>query len=80
MPRYFFDTRDNEITIQDDVGMELDNLKAVQIEASRGVADLAKDLLPGSIRRTVAIEVRDAANDPVLKAVLVFEVYMLVGD
>ena len=60
--------------------MELDNLKAVQIEASRGVADLAKDLLPGSIRRTVAIEVRDAANDPVLKAVLVFEVYMLVGD
>lgn len=47
MPRYFFDTRDNETFIPDDVGVEIATLDEVKLEASRSMADLAKDVSAG---------------------------------
>ena len=75
---YFFDTRDNEAFIEDDVGVELPDLEAVKVQAATSLAELARDVLPGSLRRDLAVEVRDE-RQPVLKAKLRFEAILLVA-
>jgi hypothetical protein len=75
--RYFFDTRDGAHFIRDDLGIDLDGLEAVRHEATRGLADLAKDALPGAMRRELSVEARDAADHPLLRAGLWFEVALL---
>jgi hypothetical protein len=77
MPRYYFDHRDGNSFISDDEGLEFDGIKAVRDEATRALAGIAKDELPGSVRREIAIEVRDEASRPVLRAALWFEVQTL---
>jgi hypothetical protein len=62
MPRYFFDTRDNGTFIEDDVGLEMSSLEEVKIEATRCLAEMARDVLPGSVRRDLAVEVRHGAT------------------
>jgi hypothetical protein len=74
MPLFFFDTRDNSNFIRDEIGLDLDGLDAVRDEATRGLADLARDALPGAIRRELAVEVRDYADQAVLRAALWLEV------
>lgn len=76
--RYFFDTRDNGTFIEDDVGIEFDDLAAVKAQAARSLAELALDVLPGSIKRVLSVEVRDVTR-PVLRDVLTFEAITLVG-
>jgi hypothetical protein len=73
---YFFDTRDNDEFVHDDVGVECSGLEAVKMEAARGLAELARDVLPGSSRRELAIEVRDDQG-PVLIARMTFEAIIL---
>jgi hypothetical protein len=73
MPRYYFDERDNEKFVIDDDGIEIDSLEHVKAEASRAMADFAKDVLPGSLVRVLAIEVRDNLG-PVLRVKLRFEI------
>jgi hypothetical protein len=69
---YFFDTRDNDTIIEDDVGVECGNLQAVKREAAVSLAELARDVLPGSIKRVLSVEVRSAFQ-PILTDVLTFE-------
>ena len=78
VPLYFFDTRDNDNFIEDDVGIELPDLEAVKAQAARSLAELARDVLPGSLQRDLAVEVRDE-RQPVLQAKLRFEAHLLVG-
>ena len=80
MPHYFFDTRDNSDLIRDETGLDLDGLEAARDEATRGLADLAKDTLPGAIRRELAVEVRDEGDHEVLRAALWFEVAVLAAS
>ena len=75
--RYFFDTRDGPHFIRDDIGIELEGIEAVRNEATRGLADLAKEALPGAIRRELAVEARDTADQALLRAGLWFEVAVL---
>jgi hypothetical protein len=70
--RYFFDTRDNGSFIEDDVGVELSSLKAAKELAAVSLAELARDVLPGSIKRVLSVEVRDVLR-PILEDVLTFE-------
>jgi hypothetical protein len=77
MPRYYFDTRDNGSVMADEVGLDLQDVEAARDEAVRGLADLARDVLPDSIRRMLSIEVKDAFKRPLLQTVLVFEVKYL---
>ena len=57
MPHYFFATRCNsEDFVRDEAGLELDNIEAARDEATRGLADLARDTLPGATRRELAID------------------------
>jgi hypothetical protein len=74
MARYFFDTRDGADFVRDEEGLELDGLEAAREEATRGLTDLAKEVLPGATRRELAVEVRDQDNHALLKAALQFEV------
>jgi hypothetical protein len=78
VPLYFFDTRDNDIFIEDDAGVELPDLEAVKDQAAVSLAELAQDVLPGSLKRDLAVEVRDESQ-PVLKAKLRFEAILLVA-
>jgi hypothetical protein len=77
MALYFFDTRDNDHFIEDDVGVELSDLDAVKYQAGLALAELARDVLPGSLKRHLAVEVRDQRQD-VMSARLMFEAIVLV--
>jgi hypothetical protein len=73
---YFFDTRDNESFVEDDVGIDCADLDSVKREAALSLAELARDVLPGSIERVLSVEVRDGIQ-PVLRDVLTFEAIVL---
>jgi hypothetical protein len=75
VPRYFFDTRDGDTFVADDLGVVLPSLEAARDQAAVALAEMAKEVLPGSIRRKISIEVRDDA--PVLSTSLVFEAVKL---
>jgi len=76
MALYFFDTRDNDDFIEDDVGIEYPDLEAVKVAAARSLAELARDVIPGSLKRNLAVEVRDELG-PVLRAIMTFEAVIL---
>jgi hypothetical protein len=76
MTLYFFDTRDNDRFDVDDIGVELSDIAAVKLVAARGLAELALDVLPGSMKRTLSVEVRDEEKS-VMNAVVVFEAVLL---
>ena len=78
MPRYFFDTRDGDTFIADDIGREFPGLDEVKAEAALSLADLARDVLPEVRRRVLIVEVRDESR-PVLEARLTFEAVLLVS-
>lgn len=71
----FFDSRDGDTFIQDDVGLDFATIEEARDEAAVCLAEMAKFVLPGSERRELAIEVRDGA--PVLRTSLVFEAIRL---
>ena len=79
MPDYYFDTRDGLERIIDDVGLDFASVDAARDEATRGLADLAKDALPGSERRELVIEVRDHTRRLLLRAALWFQVAVLAA-
>ena len=71
MPRYFLDTRDNDRFVEDDVGLECPDLDSVKAQAAISLAELARDVLPGSVRRVLSVEVRDLRG-PILIATMTF--------
>ena len=75
MPLYFFDTRDGETFVPDEIGVECQGIEEARDQAAIYLAEMAKDVLPGSTRRELAVEVRDGV--PVLRASLAFEAMQL---
>ena len=73
MPHFYFDTRDNGSFIEDDIGLIFPSIETARDEATRALAEMARDVLPGSLRRELAIEVRDETKEPLLRTSLVFE-------
>jgi hypothetical protein len=62
MPRYYFDIREGDEFFPDEEGIELRTLQAVQEEAARSLADLARDAARNhldGLGSRLAIEVRD---------------------
>jgi hypothetical protein len=80
MAWYFFDTRDDDVVIADDVGLECLNLEAVKVEATKSLAELARDVLPGSLRRRLGVDVRDDDHRPVMIVELIFEARVFFPD
>ena len=77
MPRYFFDTRDGACFARDDTGLECACIDGARDAATGGLADMARDAIPGKTRRELAVEVRDEDDCQVLRASLWFEVQVL---
>ena len=44
MPRYFFDTYDDDTVIEDDIGVECADLDEVKAVAAVSLAELARDV------------------------------------
>jgi hypothetical protein len=77
VPVFFFDTREDGTVVTDTVGVEFLSLETVKRQAAESLAELARDVLPGELRRVLAVDVRDAVGEPVLTAELVFEARLL---
>ncbi|KRP93183.1 hypothetical protein GPL17_14530 [Bradyrhizobium yuanmingense] len=77
MARYYFDLRDDKGIALDEEGLELSSPRAVQAEAAKSVADLARDALLSAPltgdRRELAIDVRDASG-PVMQVKFCFQI------
>ena len=78
MAVYYFDTRDNDRFIEDSEGLEFDDFEDVKKQAALSLAELARDVTPGTLERKLAVEVKDDWRRPVLRVVLTFEVLLLV--
>lgn len=80
MPRYYFDLRDGDYLAPDEEGVDLPDLVAVQNEAARAIADLARDTVRTSrsfgAARGLVIEARDE-NGPVMRARFQFDIERL---
>jgi hypothetical protein len=77
MPLYYFDFRDGENFSPDEDGLEFPGVDAARDQATKTLAEMAKDVLPGSTVRQLAIEVRDDGSNPILRTVLRFEIEKL---
>jgi hypothetical protein len=78
--RYFFDLRDGDELAVDEEGLELLDLRAVQAEAAKSLADMARDAVhsfPASASACrMAIEVRDDSG-PILQVKFTFNIERL---
>lgn len=79
LARYFFDSRDEEEVIVADVGLNLPDFEQVKWVASKALAEMAGDELPGANRRSLGITVRDESGRPVLTTGLTFEARILAA-
>jgi hypothetical protein len=77
MTLYFFDMRDGAELYADEEGVELPDIRAVQIEAARSLGGMTKQTLwtkeKSVLGHRMAVEVRDATG-PVLQAKFTFEI------
>lgn len=76
MPRYYFDTWDNDEFNEDDIGLEFASLDMVKDYAALSLAELAHETLPGKIKHTLRVDVR-SETQKVLRASLIFEAIIL---
>jgi uncharacterized protein DUF6894 len=75
MKRYFFDLRKDEALAVDEEGTELPSIDAVQEEAVRSLAEMAKQAVPAALKNggyRMAIEVRNESG-PIMKVLFKFE-------
>jgi hypothetical protein len=73
MQRYYFDFRDDQGLITDEEGVELEGLEAARLAALRGLPNPTREL-NGADATEFAVEVRNAAGRPVLKASLILQI------
>lgn len=76
MPLFYFDYDDGKGSglLLDRVGTELADIQAALDEASRAMAELAADALPGSQGNSLGIIVRDESGDTRMKVLLDYRV------
>jgi hypothetical protein len=78
MRRFFFDLKyDGERPTDDEEGMIMPDLESAQVEATRALTDLSKEIvLSGKVTNSLAVIIRDDSG-PVLQATLNFEMKRL---
>lgn len=78
MALYYFDVRDNDRLFPDDEGTRLaGGLNAARAEAFAALADLVRGIAPPDRRCCLAIEIRDENRQPILKAMMTFELELM---
>jgi hypothetical protein len=66
MERFFFDNRNCGTFIRDEEEFEYANLEAVQVAASKSLAELASEVLPGTANCLMGVDVRNERHEVVL--------------
>jgi hypothetical protein len=79
MARYYFDIRDDEGWCFDETGSDYPTIEAAKTEASRALAEIARDSLPGPDRLLFIISVRDEHKQPLFEVRLTIEVLRPAG-
>jgi hypothetical protein len=72
MGRYYFDLENGDGETLDNEGMELPSRERVSQEASRIVAEIARDEIPEMREGTIALTIRDSEKKIVGKTTLTF--------
>ena len=77
MARFFFDVRNNGTSVLDEVGLELDDLTTAVGEAASALSEKLEEMVEGSLRQELVIEIRCSSAAPVLRVTLALE---LIGN
>jgi hypothetical protein len=77
MPRFYFDTYDDDRSVPDSQGIVLSDLEEATEEAIKALPDMARDGLPDGDYRDFVVEVRDEAGHRVFRARLTLVVESL---
>jgi hypothetical protein len=77
MPRFYFDTYDDDRAVTDGQGIVLIDLEEAKEEAIKALPDMARDGLPDGEYREFVVDVRDEAGQRVLRARLTLVVERL---
>ncbi|MFU0505818.1 DUF6894 family protein [Pseudaminobacter sp. NGMCC 1.201702] len=78
MPLFYFDSYENGVLTPDDVGLELSDIEAARLEAAKSLDDLSADAQHID-RHELAVVVSNHAREPLLMAILVFDVVDLAS-
>ena len=70
MPRYYFETKDNDEHTGDDEGSELAGPRAARREALSALPDMARDSIPNGDDHAFYALVKDANGEPVFEGTL----------
>ena len=77
MARFYFDYKDGNHSVLDDDGLEFATLLLAEQEATAALSEIARDALPGTEGRELAIEVSDESRSLLFRAVFWLEVQAL---
>ena len=79
MPRFYIDTSDQNRFVRDEDGIELEDVDAAMNAAADGLADMARDTLPGGEGRTFVAIVRDGDGRTLVQTTMSFGVVWMPG-
>lgn len=74
MPRFFFDVREGVRFVPDEDGLEFPDINAAERSAAEAAAEIARDLLPKAVARSVTVEVRNDHGQRVVTATVTLAV------
>ena len=74
VPRFYIDTADQHRFIRDEDGLELEDVEAAMNAAADGLADMARDTLPGGEGRTFIAIVWDEDDRTLVQTTMSFGV------
>jgi Domain of unknown function (DUF6894) len=74
MPLYYFDAWDGDRVASDDKGVECADDQAACSSAAKALFDIARDVVDGTRRWDLSIEVSDQAKKPVCRVTVQFEI------
>ncbi len=80
MPRYYFDTAENQNEVRDEVGMVLPNEKSARDEAIRALPGLAMDVLPDGAQHSFWVRVRNEEGAYIFEACLDLKSHWLSAE
>jgi hypothetical protein len=69
MPRYFFDVRDQQSVVYDEIGIELADIDAARREAWRALAEMMQEEISRAGKAVVAIDIRTGSGQFVVEVV-----------
>ena len=73
MPRYFFETDDDEHSVLDEEGMELADNEAARAMGISALPDMARETMPAGDRRTFTVRVLCEDHTLIYKGIMTFE-------